>query len=1560
MSLKPKTSKRLLALGGIVLLLALSAGGALAYRKHKQESEVQNFRTEGMALAEKGEYSKALSQLNRYLKKNDNDVEALTAYAKARENIEEPDGSHIKQALDIYQKVQTIRPTDENAKHLLELYQVAGFLPEARDLAAKLRPADLSACTAEHFEVLRAESNARMGIKPDDEQINLLLRRMLELKPTDFPTQVVLVEHLRDRGKANESRQIAQRLLDVDDPTSKAQGRLLMALARRDEPGFDVNAEAFQALCALTGIDLETAGIAREVKFASPLEALRSASLFDGMGMHAHALAVLRVGHQQHNDPIIARVLARRSWMSGRFNDVIALFPEPDLGIRGTHSEILVYRALTLIGEGKKDEVTAITEAFKLRAGDFRALAWGPALEVVNAEPRKSAADELAVFDKALNTAKNDPVLLVFQGDAYQRLGRLGDARASWEKASTSSLSLGWVQPWLKRANLAMAQNRPLAAVQASIPAMRIAPRSMAVFSTYFRSNVALIEAGYGDQVNGAELLSTANRIDDELALSEQSPDIKNFRGNILPGRVLLTSRVKGKDQARNVLEKGMTALPELSADALGELFQTTQRESIDAEAMVLARMDSAEGLTPRVGLARASTLFKAGKKDEAVKLLRDNFDKAQGDDKKAWLRSQASFAEATGMSDAKGNWAAFADAYPNDIEAQLAALNSATVQTDLELVDRLIARTRELGRFDDLNTPAQLRMARARALMTEPVDRNRRANAINVLRDLALRESDLLEARTLLIAALAMDRPQSGITPQRADAIVQLRSLIPLVPDPTPWQLELARMLRGEGDIAGAKNELDRLANTQSVNPSVRLASVEELIRIRELNMAASALERMRTQASVEMKPIVELTLANAYRAMVRDRESLSLYRGIDPKSMQTPQQVLALAEGLASLGDKDRAVVALTRADELNMTAGQSQLVRARYLANHGTKAEAIAMLREGVTEAPQSIENWASYVSYLVEQKDTEAAKAVLAEARSAMPNNERLAMMVQQLDATGEAISSNMDLQKLADVVEKDPQRRDRAKFIRDLDSSRKNARLGDPNEVERLKTDAVADPALMVLLARVLATDTPSRLQASAQVLRDTMASNPNNIDAAVLGVDVFRAMGDWNGMLNSAMAWQQLTRAKESDVAVAEARLNMGQRDAAVTLLRTRLPAALQSPDDEFSYRVLNLYGRGLIADNKSTQAFDELAPAMEKSALVRSGFWLPVAGTVLSSESISRKWIDRATPHMDMSKESEVLALAGTLAQMIARFPESREPLTNQALDLLRPITSKPDASARAMEALGTLQQVAGKVPEAKASYAKAVERDPRSIFALRGLAQMNLESDPKKAAEFAAKAVEVGGADDLQSLGVAAQAWSAQAEKLAASNEPIAASQAWERARTAFARVVESQPTDLFARLGLIRAMDAMGKTADTITHYESVTTMRDLPPGVARWALLNNFADALVRANRNSLDIERAKGLLQEAMQSQPNIATMHDTLAHVEIARSDRPAAMAAYRKAVALDPEMWSSWVGLARLLKTGSEAEVTESASIIQKLQSAGDKVPADLRSQLTALANEK
>ena len=216
------------------------------------------------------------------------------------------------------------------------------------------------------------------------------------------------------------------------------------------------------------------------------------------------------------------------------------------------------------------------------------------------------------------------------------------------------------------------------------------------------------------------------------------------------------------------------------------------------------------------------------------------------------------------------------------------------------------------------------------------------------------------------------------------------------------------------------------------------------------------------------------------------------------------------------------------------------------------------------------------------------------------------------------------------------------------------------------------------------------------------------------------------------------------------------------------------------------------------------------------------------------------------------------------------------------------------------------------------------------------------------------------MGGPGDLISLSIAAQAFSAQADSLTARNQPTAAAQSWEKARVAFAKLVESQPNEVMLRLGLIRALDGAGRVADTITHYESLINARQFPAGVERWALLNNFADALVRANRNSLDIERAKGLITEAIQVRPDVAALYDTLAHVEVARSDRAAAIAAYRKAVQLDAQFWASWMGLARLLKDGSPEEASEAATIIDKLRSEADKLPADLRSQLTAIAGEK
>lgn len=1553
MKLKSKSSRRLMILAACGLAGAGTVGGLFLFRSMRKEQTAVAARAEGIQMVKDAQYLPALGKLANFLEtpKGANDREAMLAYAKARENVEEPDGRHVMEAISVYQKAWALDRTDrDTGLHLLDLCNTAGLFPEAREIAERLRPADIAQAGDDAFEILRQEVNARIGANPTDPLIEQILQRMMALRPNDFPAQVVYVEHLRERGRASDARRFAESLPNADSPDRAAQVRLLKALSQRDMPGSNAAEEMFAALCDLVGLDPMSAGPKREVKLTA-LETLRSAAIFDSLGAFQHSLAVLREGVRQTSDPVVLRVLARRSWMSGRPGDTLAYIPEVSLEPGGTPSEVLVYRGLSLADLDRKSEVKPIIDALAKREGDFRASAWGPVLTMLSADKQAAPAEAIGVFDEALKVAKGDPVLLTLMGESKQRLGRFGEAQEAWEQAAASGLSTGWTRPWLNLSNMALVLNKPASAVEAAQAAVRIAPRSMATYAAQFSAQIALLEAGFqGDQAS-RDLLSTADRIDAELALSTEKADIKTFREMVLPGRVMLTAMVKSKDEARALFTSMGEALGGLSNDTHAQLFQTSLRRGLGLEGDILAAWEKAEGLSPRVGLAKAFVMRAKGDDAGARTMLRAKAESASGDDALAWKQSWAQYLGAARDAAAKDAWAAAADFAPDNLDAQLAALNAPSVGTDLPLVTRLIERAATLGKFKLDELPPQLQLARARALLSEPLTADNRRAATEELRRMLTRQSDLVEAQQLLARALMMDVPEAGIRPQRTEAIAVINTLLPNVPDKERWTLEQAKLYKAEGDLRNATAMFERIASSEAAPLAMRLVAVDEMAGVREFEAASRALEAIRPKVTGPGIAMVNVKLADMYKALKRDKSAKDLYATVDPAQLESPEYCVALAEGLASYGDTAGADKALARLDALPIAPEQKLIARARFQARMGKSDEAISTLREATNVARGSPEAWQSLIALLVELGRLDEARAAIAQARAAAPSDPRLASIERQFAAAGEGlagITANMPLEDLAKVLEQNPETQARAQGVRAMLAAQKSGELDRESGVAALQQTFRDDPALLTLLARTLSASTPPRMDWAADVVEDALERHPSSVEVAVFATNHFRQMGNWNQALRAATAWQQLERSPQADIVVAETRLLMNQPEGVAQMLEPRIASAKQSPELPASVAIITLYGRALITTGKADQAASEIAPLLQTSSGIRSQFWLAAAGQLVSPESKAREWFERVKPLINAGSEEEQLALAGAYAAAATRFKASATQWTDEALAAVRRVTARADASARAWEAQGSLQQSAGK-PEAKASFEKAHELDPKSIFAMRGLA--GLTTDPAEAVRLTTRVLEITGpADPISQLqhGQALAVFARQA------TDPAARKDQFAKAAEALATGGAARSPNLSTALTLVEALDNSGKVGETIPVYDALLARSDLPAN-ARAALQNNLADSIVRAGRTGAELDRAHALVEQATTAQPN-AAFFDTMGMVEKARGERALAIAAYRKAVAMDQSAWASWVSLAELLKTGTPQEQAEAKGIVETLRTAGEAIPSVLRERIMVL----
>lgn len=1545
MSLKPKTSRRLLILASVVIAAAGGVGGLVAYRSWSNARFIQSQRGEGLRFHAEKDWRRAMGALSKYLDVHQNDVEALRAYAQAREGVEEPDAAHITQAIGVYQRVLALDPNDTaTARHLLQLLPLAGMFPEARDLAGRLRPSDLQQATSEHAEVLRIEADARRAINPADPLVEALLRRVLTLDPADFAARVILTEHLRDRGRGPDAMDVAASVPDGASADGRARRRLLEALARRDEPGFAGGQEVFQALCDMTGLDATNAGRTREVRYERPLEPLRVARLFDGLGAHTHALAVLGAGLRQFPDEIVLqRTLARRTWMAGRPADVLALFPTVNASPGGTHTEVLIFRILALRDMGKLDEARALAQQLPERQGDFRARAWTRALGVLLASPEKSGAEQVVAFNDALRDAENDPVLQVLLGDAYDRQGRSDEARKAWDAASRSTMALGWTTPLLRQATQLMAQGQSQASLRFAQRAFAMDPRSAGAFVALFRAHVALLESGFDAQTDQAMMLSTANRIDREAALAPDDMGSQAFREALLPGRVLLTARQASPADAAALAREAIASMTPRGPGpaALAALVELSLSNGLGIEDELLARLEQTEPSSARGGFLRALTAHARGQTAEGLALLDAGSQGATGDARLAWQRARATFLDRVRDARAAQAWAELADAQPQSLGAQLDALNSPAVGRDVDLTKRLLERAGQLGNFTSENAPPALRLVRARALLGPGVTVERRTQASDLLRALVLQEPELLDARVLLIESLLTDRPEAGIAPQRPEAIAQLRTLIPLTPDAPGWSLRLAQLYRAEGDVAAARAEMERLLNT-SPPPRVALGAVEQLVTMRELASATSALERLTPTLTGEDAVLGLLLRARLARASGDDARALALLRELAdmPLSLDAGDRVGEVADTLATLRAVDDGRSLIERFATLGPPADTLAVLRARFEARHGDDAKARELLAQLVAQQPSNPEARLSQIALLIEQGRTDEARAAAEAAAQALPDDQRVQALRRQLAQPLPSLAGTQDLEALAATLDANPATRERARRVRAIDQARKLGRLEAGAQLAALREQLRTDPALLALLVRVLMAQDPPAVSAAIDVAGAGLRQHPDSVELAVAGFDAARQAGQWTRALEAAQAWMQLSSAPLAAAAVGEARLELRQYSEALAAVAPLVAGAQREPATGESARVLEVHGRALVRSGATQRAFDELGPLLKASPSLWASMWLRSIAEDLGSATDIERWLG---PALESAPNPQSQALvAEALSQAARRLPAGAPALLERASTILRPLAAASDAPPAIVAALGGVRLQAGDAGEASSLFERVLSRDPKNVVALRGAAIIALPNDPARAVALAERARESVGTVQIDVQLLLAQAHAAHARKLSTSGDASAGAASWDKAAQAMAAVVARRPEDVAARLGLIDALSAQSKYAEVIPHYDAILGSPTLPAQLPRAVLENNLAYAIVRAGRGAGELDRARLLAQSAIRQQP-LAAFYDTLGTIERARRDRDAAIAAFREAVRLDAQQWRAWMQLALLLREGDAPQQEEAKSIAQRVLREGD-----------------
>jgi Flp pilus assembly protein TadD len=1536
MRLKPKTVRRLLLLSLVGVLLIGSAFSLFVVRRWQNQRLLASHRAEGMAAFEAGDYFTALDKVSYYHRHGRMvDPEVLLAIAVSRQRIEEPDNRHLVLALRPYQLYLEQKPDDAEARMtLLKLYNQAGYYIEARDLAARMRPSALADAGPEHLPVLREEALALMGARAMGTRLDGVLARIFELDPLDVDAHLVQLDVLAHADRRADARAWGKRILDAYPDQRRAH--LVYAASRLISPSPEEISLARLHLCEAAGLDPGSARRTASAEFIDKRHARRLVALLDAVRTFDHSMQVLRDAVQQFEDVELKRLLVRRLWQDGEMQEVIAATDDVDPGVLASDAELLGLRAVALLETGRHGDAAAIATALGQRKGDFRAEGWSEVIPLLAPGRRGNEVQALTVLREAVKTHPNEPVFKVVLGDHLASLGRLEEARRAWNEAGVGPHGEAWAVPWMKIAESLLPEGRTEEAVAAANEALSIAPNRIMVNAVWFEAQAARIQKGARGSPEPPAVLDRLDRAMAQLESQEQALS-SAMRERLLPCRIILLARSGRAGEAKSAALAALKG--DLRPETLQRLAAISVSERLGFEQAIMEQARSEESASPGIVHARAMQLAAEGRAEEGLQLLREAGGPAPT------LEAQiviARYMDATGHADAPGEWRRIGEANPQSLIAQRACLGAQSLAADRDFVERTIQRYQQLQGKNGEGEDAEVRLARARALLHGRPTRRARDEAVGMLAAVVSAQPALAEARVLLASALMVSDPGLQIAPDLSRATTHLLEAARLEPRNAGIALELARLLQIQRDHRRAREHLLRVAEDPRFDTPARRRAAELLLAADDPVTARDVFLDLAGRLGDEAPAGLLVSLAEAHRRARQPEQARAIYERLAAGAADDVESILATAVYLAQREESQRAQQVLTRLDALNLSAGEQAYALGRFHAYAGDQEVAAEHFERALESLSGRSDVWRQYAGMYMRLGDPATASAIAARGLQDAPGDTALSVLLEQskLLATG---GDEPDLHPLIEALSGDAAFAETARLLRAIDQANRRGHLNTSDGLRRLADQFPNSAPLQMYVARRLAAIDPS---AAVGIARRAMEINKDDPEPAKLAAELFLALGRWNDMLSAARMWRarQGAGSAEPDVAIAEAYWRLGRAASGLQALAPHLSHALATPEDPISLSVLNLNAHLLILTGREREAREVLRPLLAESAAVRLSIWMGAAVRDVPTLDASLEWLTEVERFIPAEAAEEHLAAAIARSMLAERFANSSDQLLGEALARLGTLVSTPElATAAAWEALGMVRTRMGDMTGAEEAYQQALEIDPSRPISLNNLANIAAQTrgDLAGALALAQRAVSASAAPDPAHVATLAAVHRELGNERNRAGDKTAAREQWLASAEAYGRLAQLRPADPGPAIQRAQALAAAGDHPGAAEQYERVLAMAALSREHGA-VVKNNLAAALLAGPHTSADLERAVQLVHEALEVVKQ-AALYDTLGWVLVELDRYGEAEQAFRKALQHAAEehqrVRSSELGLAYVLRRGDAAARQEAARLAQGLE---------------------
>lgn len=1268
------------------------------------------WKREGEAAATAGEHDKAAYLLGRYLQRYPHDDDVLTYYVKSREAAELDNGQHLAMTMAALKQLIGDKPdTLEYRKHLLELEVRLERRPEALDTANAILSNHAHPEWAGDLRTLELKTGVLRSFhndsKPEissqrDRDALATAETWARLAPLDIKAQMARMElhamlHHPQQALIQEAEALRQ--AHLNDPGFELLEGFAYSIGR-DVP------DAYQQSVDWTTKAAGHPQINEEV-------GRMIVTQFDKLGKPEKSLETLESLSKHGAGPEVRHDLARRLWEVGRWQGAADALADLNPQDPNADATLLALKAITLANLGKTADANAARTALAARK-QAAAAAWVLLLRRVVDAAQLDDKQVATACRSALMLDPRNPYLAYFLGDADARMGEVDQAIEAWRVAAASDGT--WSMPAERLVEALLRSNHP-------DKAQEVARYSL------WRSRspgaaIALARAYSSDDAANAEHAADLGKLVDQIL--QLLPDEERT----LLIRIDWLVRQEKKDQARAAAVDSLKHQPPFSEQFILGLADKSRQFGLGVEHDCYELCQKAHGVTPNLAYSKSVDAYLSGQKAQALQIF-DQLAQSGGKPQDlAWKKARAQFLDISGNPAAKAAWVELAEANPKDISIQHGLINARSVRGDRDAIGPAISRLKELTG----ERAIEWRLADARLKVEYPQNEDDYNSGALELTHIIETDPQQTAAHVLLAHALIHMKRTDG-------AIEHLTIAANQDPSSVPIALELAALLQSRGDFDRVQQELDRI--TPSIHQTAQREQVAALLAQQgNSDRALELLEHPTTRPGEQTEEKPNLLLAELYRR----RREFDKADQVVRKLMEHPNlPVIRFAASLcAREGRPADAQAALAKLDDLKLPPGVKELALGSYFAERHDLPKAIEHYRRATSEAPTNPAAWRILATSQMASGAAGDAMATIDRGCESLRDDAEL-KAIQKQSAQLRQAGGFEDERGVAILIMNNPLDSEVAgDLLRTLLDARES------NDTERLASRLQQlverhPDFLPAQLERIQCLASMGRLTDALDAAKHAETAFPAASEPARAAVQVCAAAHRWQEMKEAAGVWRK--RAPDdpmlADVAAAEASIQLGQSDVAISLLQPYLQSAAANPNQYPA--VVATQAAALIHAGQVDPAANLLWPLTAHSPLWRVQWMQTAVGIPDGAQAMA--WMDRIAHDIAPGAIGERTYLAQFYDQLGSRLNDPAA--TRKSNELFAAIVADPHAPPAALFAAGSQAEGHSDFATAEKLYRRALGLDPSLWAAHNNLAMVLMREgkDSKEAADQIAIAVRL-----------------------------------------------------------------------------------------------------------------------------------------------------------------------------------------------------------------------